>query len=193
MPSDAAFFNERIRNGDTQAFEIVFKSHYRNLTLFANRFLNDISSSEEIVSEVFTFLWEKRATVVFTSSLHSYLYKMVQNKCLNYLRHKKTENEYVNFLIRNNRLEGFIDTWNTHVEKDLEYQARKAMDTSEKCRDIFKLSRFEHLKNREIAQRLNLSEKTVERQITIALKKLRDYMKDFFILFSWLGVTGIGI
>lgn len=184
MPSDAAIFNERIRNGDTKAFETLFKSDYTKLTLFANRFLNDIPASEEIVSEVFTFLWEKRTTLVFTSSIHSYLYKMVQNKCLNYLRHKKTENEYVNYLIKNNLLEEYTNNWNAYIEKDLEYQARKALEVlPEKCREIFKLSRFEHLRNKEIAQRLNLSEKTVERQITIALKKLRDYMKDFFILF----------
>jgi RNA polymerase sigma-70 factor (ECF subfamily) len=188
MPSDAELFNERIRNGDITAFESLFKTYYVKLSLFANRFLNDLNASEEIVSDVFAFLWEKREGIVFTSSIQSYLYKTVQNRCLNYLKHKKIENEYVNHLVRNNLLEDYADNWNAYIEKDLEYQARKALDVlPDRCKEIFKLSRFNHLKNREIAQRLNLSEKTVERQITIALKKLRDYLKNSFILLlAWL-------
>src|SRR5687768_189185 len=105
MPSEADIFNERIKNGDVKAFETLFKSYYLKLTLFANRFLNDLAASEEIVSDTFTFLWERRTTMVFTSPIHSYLYKMTQNKCLNYLKRKKIENEYVNHLIKNNLLE----------------------------------------------------------------------------------------
>jgi RNA polymerase sigma-70 factor (ECF subfamily) len=188
MPSDAELINERIRNGDVKAFEELYKTHYAKLTLFANRFLNDLPASEEIVSDVFAFLWEKRTVIIFTSSIQSYLYKTVQNRCLNYLKHKKIENEYVNHLIRNNLLEHYADNWNAYVEKDLQDRARKALEIlPARCKEIFKLSRYNHLKNKEIAARLNLSEKTVERQITIALKKLRDHFKNSFILLlCWL-------
>jgi RNA polymerase sigma-70 factor (ECF subfamily) len=179
MPSDAEIFIERIKSGDVQAFELLFKTDYTKLTFFANRFLNDLDASEEIVSGVFVFLWEKKDKLVFTTSVHSYLYKTVQNRCLNYIKRKKIENEYVNYLSRNNLLEDYPDTWNLYLEKDLEGQARKAIDTlPEKCREIFKLSRFEHLRNKQIAERLSISEKTVERQITIALEKLRNYLKN---------------
>ena len=187
MPSDAEILNERIRNGDVKAFEELFNTHYAKLTLFANRFLNDIPASEEIVSDIFAFLWEKRTVIIFTSSIQSYLYKTVQNRCLNYLKHKKIENEYVNHLVRNNLLEGYADNWNSYVEKDLQNHAIKALEVlPDRCKEIFKLSRFNHLKNKEIAQRLNLSEKTVERQITIALKKLRDYWKGSLLILVYL-------
>lgn len=171
-------FNERIQRGDVKAFETLFSSHYVKLTLFANRFLNDLAASEEIVSDVFAGLWEKRNTFIINTSIQSYLYKMTQNKCLNFIKHKKVENEYIGYLVRNNLLDDFHRSWNPYLTKELEDQAKKAIEKlPEKCREVFKLSRFEHLKNREIAQRLNISPKTVERQITIALEKLRAYLK----------------
>jgi RNA polymerase sigma-70 factor (family 1) len=184
MPVDAEMLNERIKSGDIKAFETLFNAYYTHLTLFANRFLNDLDASEEIVSDSFVVLWEKRSTLEFTSSVQSYLYKMVQNKCLNYIKRRKIENEYVSYLAKNNLLDDYPDTWNAYIQKDLESQARKAIETlPEKCREIFKLSRFEHLKNKEIAQKLNLSEKTVERQITIALEKLRHHFKNTLLSF----------
>lgn len=178
MQLDVEIFKDRIKNGDVKSFEVLFQSHYVKLTLFANRFLNDLDVSEEIVSDVFVYLWEKRDTIIFTSSVRSYLYKMVQNRSLNYIKRKKIENQYVDYLIKNNLLEDYSHNWNPYLEKDLEDQARKAIETlPEKCKEIFKLSRFNHLQNKEIAERLNLSQKTVERQITIALEKLRNYLK----------------
>ncbi len=162
-------------NGDITAFEIVFKSHYSKLTLYANKFLNDITVSEEIVSESLTFLWEKRDSIIFSTSVTSYLYKMVRNRSLNYLKHKKIENEYVSYLIRNKLLEELPDhEIDPYHEKEMVQQIRLAIDSlPDKCRQVFLMSRFEYLKNREIAERLDISQKTVERQITIALEKLR--------------------
>ncbi len=160
---------------DEKAFEGIFKSHYVKLTLYANKFLNDIDISEEIVSESLTFLWEKRDVIVFSTSVTAYLYKMVQNKCLNYIKHQRIENEYVNYMIRNKLLDEVPEhDTNPYHEKELAEQIRLAIDTlPEKCKLVFEMSRFEYLKNKEIAQRLNISQNTVERHITIALEKLR--------------------
>ena len=168
-------FSSKINNGDIKAFEDVFKSHYTKLTIFANKFLNDINISEEIVSESLTYLWEKRESIVFSSSVTGYLYKMVRNRSMNYLKHQKIENEYVSYLIRNK----LIDELPEHdvdpfQEKEMAQQIRIAIDSlPERCRQVFIMSRFEYLKNKEIAERLNISPNTVERQITIALDKLR--------------------
>ena len=158
-----------------KAFEIVFKLHYVKLTLFANKLLNDINVSEEIVSESLTFLWEKRDVIVFSTSVTAYLYKMVQNKCLNYIKRQKIENEYVTYLFRNKLLDEIPEhDTNPYNEKELAKQIRLAIDTlPEKCKLVFEMSRFEYLKNKEIAQRLNISQNTVERHITIALERLR--------------------
>lgn len=169
---------------DAKAFERVFRMYYPELTLFANRFLNDLDLSQEIVSDTFTYLWEKRESLVPMDSLKSYLYKMVQNRCLNYLKHKKVENEYISYLQRSGFMqsatESFIHLYN---EKDLRADIDKAIDAlPEKCKAVFKLSRFSHLKNREIADTLNISQKTVERQITIALEKLRHSLRYHLLL-----------
>lgn len=160
---------------DEKEFEAVFKSHYVKLTLYANKFLNDIDVSEEIVSEALTFLWEKRDAITFSTSVTAYLYKMVQNKCLNYIKHQQIENEYVTYLHRNKLLDEIPEhDTNPFNEKELAEQIRSAIDTlPEKCKLVFEMSRFEYLKNKEIAQRLNISQNTVERHITIALEKLR--------------------
>lgn len=160
---------------DVKAFESIFKSHYVKLTLYANKFLNDIPVSEEIVSESLTFLWEKRGTIVIKSSITAYLYKMVQNKCMNYLKHLQVENEYVNYMIKNRLIDELPEhDTNPYQEKELAEQIRLAIDTlPEKCKLVFEMSRFEYLKNREIAEKLNISQNTVERHITIALERLR--------------------
>jgi RNA polymerase sigma-70 factor (family 1) len=164
---------------EVKAFEAIFKSHYVRLTLFANKFLNDLNASEEIGSEALTILWENRNNVAASSNITAYLYKIVQNKCMNYIKHQKVENEYVNYMIRH-KLIGELPEYLADPlhEKEVAAQIKIAIDSLPvKCRLIFQMSRFEHLKNREIAERLNISVKTVERQITIALEKLRKNLK----------------
>ena len=179
-------FSSKENNEDIKAFEDVFKSHYAKLTLFANKFLNDISVSEEIVSESLTFLWEKRESIVFSSSVTGYLYKMVQNRSMNYLKHQKVENEYVSYLIRNKLIDELPEhDIDPYQEKETAQQIKIAIDSlPERCRQVFIMSRFEYLKNKEIAERLNISQNTVERQITIALEKLRKSLE--YILSSVL-------
>ncbi len=181
-------FDNRVNDNEVKAFEIVFKSHYVKLTLFANRFLNDIDVSEEIVSEALTVLWEKRDTIASSSNITAYLYKMVQNKCMNYIKHLKIENEYVNYMIRNKLIDELPEhLTDPYQEKELSVQIRMAINSlPERCRQVFEMSRFEYLKNREIAERLNISQKTVERQITIALEKLRrslEYIMTMVLLY----------
>ena len=168
-----------IKDGDIQAFEIIFKSHYVKLTIYANKFLDDLNVSEEIVSEALTQVWERRDSIVFSISVTPYLYKMVQNKCMNYIKHQKVENEYVNYMLRNNLLDEIPENdTNPYLEKELAQQIRLAVENlPDKCKLVFEMSRFEFLKNKEIAERLNISQNTVERHITLAFEKLRKSLK----------------
>jgi len=160
-------------------FELIFKSHYKKLTLFANRFTNELTISEEIVADVFTVLWEKREEISFNHSISSYLFKMVQNSCLNYLKHQKIENLYIQYLERNNLLNEILTSVeNGFEEKELTIQINNAIDSlTPKCKEVFMLSRFNDLKYREIAELLDISPKTVERHMSIALEKLRQNLK----------------
>jgi RNA polymerase sigma-70 factor (ECF subfamily) len=169
----------KLSQGDAREFEALFKLYYTKLTLFSNRFVNDLSISEEIVADVFAFLWEKGHEVIFSTSVSSYLFKMVQNRSLNYLKHQKIENLYVAYLEKNNLFDEVRSTVeNGYEEKELALQINAAINTlPEKCREIFVLSRFSDMKYKEIASQLNISPKTVERQVSIALEKLRQTLK----------------
>ncbi len=171
-------------DSDAKTFETIFKSHYVKLTLYANRFLNDITISEEIASESLTNLWEKRGSLIITTSITAYLYKTIQNKCMNYIKHQQIENEYVSYMIKNKLIEELPEhDTNPYHEKELAEQIRLAIDTlPEKCKRVFEMSRFEYLKNKEIAERLNISQNTVERHITIALEKLRKSLGYIIVL-----------
>lgn len=171
---------------DIKAFEFLFKGYYVKLVFFASKFLNNMEGAEEIVSDTFTYLWEQKAEINITTSTNAYLYKMVQNRCLNYIKHKKIENEYVDYLAKNNLLADFYRTQSEpYLQKELQEQIAKAInELPERCREIFKMSRFEHLKNKEIAEQLNISPKTVERQMTIALEKMRHYLQHLFLIIA---------
>lgn len=185
MPSENDLFAVKLTQGDAKAFECLFKLYYTRLTLFANRFLNDIAVSEEIVSDLFVMLWENGHEICFKGNVSSYLFKSVQNKCLNYLKHQKIENLYVNYLERQRLLDEVLFTAESrYLEKEMAHQINIAMESlPEKCREIFMMSRFDHLKYKEIASQLNLSPKTVERQIGIALDKLRKLLKHVSYMF----------
>jgi RNA polymerase sigma-70 factor (family 1) len=177
----------KLTQGDARAFEALFKLHYARLTLFANRFVNNLLVAEEIVADVFTDLWEKGHEVTFSTSVSSYLYKMVQNRSLNYLKHQKIENLYVVYLQKNNLFDEVRSAVeNGYEEKELARQIKAAINTlPEKCREIFVLSRFSDMKYKEIASQLNISPKTVERQVSIALEKLRQTLRHVSYLFMF--------
>ncbi len=177
MP-DSNILITSINQGDTKAFEALFKLYYAKLTLFANRFVNDMPVAGEITADVFTHLWERGHEISFSTSVSAYLFKMVQNRCLNYLKRQKIENLYVNYLEKNNLLDEVCHTVeNGYEEKELASQINNAINSlPEKCREIFIMSRFSDMKYREIATRLEISPKTVERQMSIALEKLRQIL-----------------
>lgn len=180
----------KIKHGDEASYKLVFTKYYVRLCTFANRFIGNMHDSEEVVSEVFLFIWENRSNLIITISLKSYLFKMVQNKCLNHLKHKGIENEYIKSVERNfasadgsfhNEPVYYSDNL---IELELESEIKRAIDSlPEKCREIFQLSRYDNLKYSEISKKLTLSEKTVERQMGIALSKLREKLKDYLTIF----------
>ena len=178
-------------NCEELSFEDLFKAHYSKLIFFANKFVNDIDTAEELVSETFAVLWEHKEKYSFKEMYTSFLYKMVQNRCLNHIKHKKIENTYVNYLQKNNLLEEASHFQEDQIlAREFELHIQKAIaQLPERCREVFNLSRFEHKKNKEIARILQISHKTVERQMTIALEKLRFKLHHLlFLAFCWMAI-----
>ena len=169
----------KLMSGDEQAYEWIFNFYYPKLTFFANRFINDMGIAEEITGEVFVVLWEKRKHLHITSSVSAYLYSMTKNRCINYLKHQKVENLYLNYLQKNNLIETCAaDIENGYNDKELAQQIQFAVDSlPEKCRQVFIMSRYEGMKYKEIAMKLEISSKTVERHMGIALERLRKVLK----------------
>lgn len=164
---------------DEGAFERVFKAHFKGLHAYAHTITRNEEAAEGIVQQVFLNLWEKAGALQIKSSVAAYLYRSVYNHSLNYLKHQKVRASYLQYASTYNQT-GRENTSRKVLLTDLENQLQKAlMQLPEQCRTIFQMSRFEDLKNYEIAQRLGISVKTVEAQMTKALKILRVELVDF--------------
>jgi RNA polymerase sigma-70 factor (ECF subfamily) len=169
---------EAIKRDDKGAYEMVFREYYRPMTAYAFRFLNDLSESESIVQEVFLRLWQKRREIMITSSLQNYLFRSVKNQCINQIYHNKIKTEYQAMVINNE------EDRSEYSEFFLEFGLKRRIEAAiaalpEKRQEIFRLARVDGLKYREIADRLEISVKTVETQMTLALKQLRESLKAF--------------
>ncbi|MCF6356594.1 MAG: RNA polymerase sigma-70 factor [Draconibacterium sp.] len=176
---------EQINNSNEKAFEKLFHNYYGHLCLFASRILQDDNSAEEIVQDFFVKLWEKRERLTIETSLKSYLFSSVKNLCLNYIQHNKVKLRYAQTIISETSNNQSDD--NSFSEIDLAEKIEESIQLlPAKRREIFRLSREDGLKYREIAKKLNISIKTVETQMGLAIKTLRDKLKDyntFFMLF----------
>ena len=167
------FLFSRLRQGDTEAFNCVFEASYKGLVLYANRILNDMDMAEEAVQGVFVKLWSNRKAIDIKGSLLSYLKKSVYNRCLDILKHKQIIKEH------ESASKHVIPDHSETVEDiilfdEFREKAELAINNlPENCKKVFLLSRYEGLKYAEIAQKLDISIKTVEAQIGKALKILR--------------------
>ena len=171
-----------LRGGSEGAFRQIFDTYYRPLTLFALKYVSDVEEAREIVQEFFIRLWFAHDSLDIRFSLKRYLYQGVRNACLNFIESKKvSEKRFSHYeppvFSNDNALEHMM------VAEQEERLLRAIDGLPDKCREIFSLSRQQHLSNNEIAMRLQISVKTVEAQITIALKRLRDSLISLLLFF----------
>jgi RNA polymerase sigma-70 factor (ECF subfamily) len=169
---------EKIKNNDEKAFEKLFHMYYGQLCLFASRILQDDIAAEEIVQDFFVKLWEKRKEFSIETSVKSYLYRSVRNLCLNLIEHNNIKLRHAQSVLATH--EQHISDGDGFTEIDLAKKIEESIQAlPEKRREIFRLSREQGLKYREIAEKLNISVKTVEAQMGLAIKTLREKLKYF--------------
>jgi len=161
-------------------FEQAFKLHFKSLHAYACTMLRDAVAAEEIVQTIFVRLWEKRTDLTIREKLSSYLYQAVHNESLNYLKQLKRKSAYQSHVMHRHTPPNKEKASERINLSELELRLEKAInELPEQCRTIFQLSRFEELKHREIAGKLNLSIKTVENQLGKALKLMRLKLMDW--------------
>lgn len=176
---------------DSLAFKDVYILYYPRLKRFTKEYILIEEDAENIVHDVFADLWEHWDTFSSHNNLLAFLFISVKNRCIDLLRRntklRHIENaiakEYQLALSANcNALESFMP--DIYGEKELEDRIEAAINSlPERCREIFIKSKLEGKKHKEISEELNISVKTIESQMAIAYKKLRDELKDLLPLF----------
>jgi RNA polymerase sigma-70 factor (ECF subfamily) len=145
--------------------------------------VKDFETSKEIVQDAFISLWEKRETIDMSRPVKSYLTMVIHNKCTNYLRDNRKFDPFI--LNIENLLEvPEYDGADILVEEELKLKIDASiLELPEKCREIFVLNRYENLKYLEIADKLQISVKTVETQMSKALQHMRIRLAEFISVF----------
>ena len=165
-----------LQNGDESAMDVLFRRHYKSICRSVYRILKDNNLAEDIAQEVFLGLWKKRDKLKITTSVQAYLKRTAVNKSLNFIRDQKIKFD------DEEKMPVQYNNQSTSQQKleadDLQNLINDSIDLlPEKCRLVFTLSRFEEMTYQEIANELNISIKTVENQISKALKFLRKALK----------------
>ena len=169
---------EQMKSGDRESFNKIFRRYYSPLMRFCNRFVADEDVSAEIVQDLFVKLWTGRDKLNISSSFNSYLMSSVRNSAYTYINTQRAHNETHQMMFTGESDE--TDPSDQLQSNNLEASYRKVLAAMpEKRREVFLSSRFDGLKYAEIAEKLNISQKTVEAHMMAAIKQLREGLKDY--------------
>lgn len=162
-----------------EAFEELFKKYYAQLVVYALRYVQDKEIAREIVQDFFVRFYERRNSLSIDTSLKSYLYRSVFNCCINYIKQRNIQEKHIRTMSNDRDVEENLENEINTIE--LQHKIYKVIESMpSRCRTIFKMNRLEGIKNEEIAARLNLSKRTVETQISKAIKILKIHLKDYY-------------
>ncbi|MGN6181894.1 MAG: RNA polymerase sigma-70 factor [Mucilaginibacter sp.] len=171
---------DMLKNEDEHAFNELYNRYWEKLFNAAYKRLKHIEAAEEVVQDLFTDLWLRRKTLNIRQELPVYLFSAIKYLVIKQINKTASQNTFVDshaaiFNDSDNSTEEWL------IANDLQSHLQSRVELLPvKCREIYHLSRDEHQSNKDIAQQLNISEKTVENQITKALKRLRASLNIFF-------------
>ncbi|EJF99775.1 MULTISPECIES: RNA polymerase sigma factor [Flavobacterium] len=174
-----------LKEDDQLAYTEIFERYSRLLVNHAYKMIGNQDESNDVVQEVFLFIWNKRHELEITGSLSSYLYKATKNKILNHIAHEKVVSRYAD------SISNFIESDYVFADSKLREKELEAIIESEiallpeKMREVFLLRKVQELSYDEIALQLNITDKTAKQQVYNSLKILRGKLKSALNVFIW--------
>lgn len=171
---------EKIQVGDVKAFDILFMRYYPLLCAYAKQFV-DFDDGQEIVQDVMVWFWENSSMQVIESSPKNYLFRAVKNRCLTLINRNELKQRVVSSMYENQQSQ--YEDPDFYIVEELTRNIENALSRlPETYREAFEMNRFQSMTYNEIAEKLNVSSKTVDYRIQQALKLLRVELKDYLPL-----------
>lgn len=165
-------------------FSTIYVSYHAKLVRFASDYLPSLEDAENVVHDVFIDLWKNREQIDEIKHINAYLFRLVRNRCLDFIKHKVHEKAYEDYaLLEYQAREGALDMMgdSSLLTDELMLIVREeVIKLPPRCRQIFEMSRVDGLSHAEIANQLMLSENTVGVQLSIALRRLRKVTDAYF-------------
>lgn len=163
-----------------EAFSEIYDRYWEQLYLYSIKRTNSKDVAFEITQEIFVSLWTKRNEIVFHTSLPGYLYAAARYQVIHYIKSSKLRADYLSDFTAFRRKQTDNSTEETLLLHELEKAVEKGLDgLPKRCQEIFRMSRQDHKTIKEISEQLNISHKTVENQLSFALKHLRVSLHEF--------------
>lgn len=178
---------EEIKKGNNKVFKSFFNKNYEALVIYANGYLFDKPASEDLVQDVFIYIWENAKDIDIHSSLKAYVTTMVRNKCLNYLKKLKITDNYSVLEFNINLITAHVfDEASKEDKKIVYHQILKIVDTlPEKMQQAVRLKFLQNLKYKEIAQEMDVSVNTVKTHLKRAKIIITESVTSVLILLDF--------
>ena len=179
MDIEEAFI--RFKKGDTEAFGLIYKKYFSRMYSLSKKVVGDSCVAEDITQQVFLILWEKHNIIIIEDNLVGYLARSIYNLSLQHIRKNNSVTKHHNKIYDevSSSEDAYFEQQLKFIEDDEKIiELRKNIQNlPSQCREILELSKFKNKNNQEIADSLGISTRTVENQLYIGLKKLRQLMK----------------
>lgn len=174
--ADSEYLKLQIAEGSEDAFKLMFDTYSRSLFHLSYAFLHSRELAEEAVLDVFMTIWNKRTSLTSVKDIKKYLYMSVKNQSLYYIRRNGTNNNSLD-LYEVELLSDHSTPESALLDNEYQVLIQEAINSlPPKCREVFRLVLADKLKNREIAEILGISEKTVDQHIALAYKRISEFV-----------------
>ena len=172
----------QLKEGNKASYRVLYQKYAPRLFAFSRRYFISDEDAEEIVQEVFLRIWEKKENIDENQSFSSYVIQAAKHRIFNNFRKKVNEQAYLDFIMFGGSVPSSFTEHEVEYRELFEKAENAIKSMPPKRQEIFRLSREQGLKNKEISEKLNISIKTVENQMGQALKYLRDQLSDYRLL-----------